>query len=713
MTSKNLFTELMKENAKRRIWAAALSVLGFFFAFPVYTALVLNTWNYRLSYKGTTVNDIILAFSQKVAGFGSTPLICMIIGLAVLNGLQGMAHLHSRTQMDLYGSVPVKRNKLFAVSYLNGVLIFAIPYLLFLIISMIMGGASGYINASTIGVAAGTFCCALILYLCIYTVVILAGILTGNTIVTVLGAAVMLTWGAVIGLINQMYMIGFFKTYYNASGIGYSSNGNPCAYIYSSPVFALLSFMNAEKNTVLVSMAGGIYLPSAVIGAVTVLLIVLCVVLYNKYPSEAAGHAISFKVTRPFIKVIIMIPTALAAGILFQSAGSETENSLIWMIFGIVIGLVLSQAVIEIIYDFDFKACIRHLISFGIGAAAAAFILCYFVFDLGGYDRYVPKASDVSSAAFSGSELQSSLNITDDTGYYLDSDQYRLNGMKLKDIDDVIQIAENGIDYAASFAHVQELYSAADRSYVIVRYNLNSGRSVYRQYYVDFSDDAVFKAYDSMYATKEYKDAVYPILTAEDSIIKNLYYKSPNFSEKIKIKDADIAKLLDTYKTELYMQNADDLKEEVPVGDIVSHFKGIYDTYPESYTEKNDWLIYPSFTKTIALLKGYGIDVYSYLDTDDMTQIDVSYYDSNSETGYSADELYSDPDQMKQIIDSCVPSDYLYTNSALYKKSDDSYSVTATYNELDEYDNNISASLSFIKDKVPQFVQDDVAADEK
>ena len=38
MTSKNLFFKLMKEDLKRRIWAAALLSLGFFFFYPVVAA---------------------------------------------------------------------------------------------------------------------------------------------------------------------------------------------------------------------------------------------------------------------------------------------------------------------------------------------------------------------------------------------------------------------------------------------------------------------------------------------------------------------------------------------------------------------------------------------------------------------------------------------------------------------------------------------------
>ena len=51
MTSKSLFFKLLRENVKRRAWAIALAVLGFFFSLPInlapvpvsYTHLTLPT----------------------------------------------------------------------------------------------------------------------------------------------------------------------------------------------------------------------------------------------------------------------------------------------------------------------------------------------------------------------------------------------------------------------------------------------------------------------------------------------------------------------------------------------------------------------------------------------------------------------------------------------------------------------------------------------
>ena len=711
MTSRNSFFDLLIENTKQRLWAIALSILGFIFAFPIYTAMMLSTWKYRLLQELTTRDDIILSFGNKITGMGNVPLIILIIGLAAINGLQSMAHLLSRNKSDFYASIPVKRNKLFSVSYLNGVLIFIIPYLPFLIISLIIGGANGYVTGETVGLAFASFISAVVIYTVIYTTVVLACILTGNIIVSVIGSGVLLFWPALIAALVHSYMSSFFITY--CDPIMYAENTSynslrESSYMLFSPVLFIIKCNSAASDCLQLAMPERSLRFIITYAIVSVLLIAVCVVLYNKRPSEAAGHAMAFKITKPFIKVILMVPASSFAGLLFYSI---VGNSSAWLIFGIISGLVLSHAIIEIIYEFDFKACIHHFASAGVAAAITVFAICFFIFDISGYDRYMPKASDVSSAALACSSLQSSVTILGENNFTIDNEYYRTANMKLKDIDDVLTLAENGVSFASS--HRNNFNSTADTgsdntAYTIIRWRLNNGRSVYRAYSIDYSDDTVFKAYDSIYATREYKDAVFPVLTADDSQIKNLYYSSPVGETKLSLNTSEMQKILDTYRTELYMQQADILKSEAPIGFINTHvgYSGSDMTDDVSFSSAYECYIYPSFTKTIALLKDAGTDVYGFMDTSNMNSIDVTNYDSN---GNSTSKTYKDPSAMEQIIKACVPADYFYMNSAVYAYKYSSYDVQVDY-KTDEVNNDWrpTSSMILLSDMVPNFVAKDV-----
>ena len=124
MTSKNLFINLMKENAKRRISALSLAILGFLFSLPVFGAICVSRWMERLAQGRTTFEKIILSYSRDVLGMENDLIVLLVFTLAILMGISGYSYLFSKAKTDLYHSIPVKRNTLFFVSYINGILFF-------------------------------------------------------------------------------------------------------------------------------------------------------------------------------------------------------------------------------------------------------------------------------------------------------------------------------------------------------------------------------------------------------------------------------------------------------------------------------------------------------------------------------------------------------------------------------------------------------------
>ena len=127
MTSKNLYFKLMKEDLKSRLWAVCLIGLGFFFLYPIWVAFAAgDIENFQTFDKG------IEWYSQEVTGWlsfenGMTVFVMMLTVL--ICGLSGFSYLNSRSKVDFYHSLPVKREKLFIANYINGILILAVPYL--------------------------------------------------------------------------------------------------------------------------------------------------------------------------------------------------------------------------------------------------------------------------------------------------------------------------------------------------------------------------------------------------------------------------------------------------------------------------------------------------------------------------------------------------------------------------------------------------------
>lgn len=159
MTSKNLFFNLMREDLKRRLWAAALTFLLFFFSLPVTSALILSE-----NRRGINESYGRLVYSIRgVVGIQNGFLAVFIGLLSVILGVTSFSWLHSRKKVDFYHSIPVRREKLFFVNYLDGILIpfaaYAFNLILALLVAMINGIAGGDVLPAALG--AFVFSCSI------------------------------------------------------------------------------------------------------------------------------------------------------------------------------------------------------------------------------------------------------------------------------------------------------------------------------------------------------------------------------------------------------------------------------------------------------------------------------------------------------------------------------------------------------------------------
>ena len=149
MTSRNLFFKLMREDLKRKIWAIGLAFLSFFFWMPVNAAMSVSDLQQTYSRwiaNGTTFGEGITAesrYAERLLGIVETTIgmqnvlnVASIAVAAIVMALTGFLYLHSRKQVDFYHSIPVKREMIFTVKYLNGILIVLSMYLLNMFLAM-------------------------------------------------------------------------------------------------------------------------------------------------------------------------------------------------------------------------------------------------------------------------------------------------------------------------------------------------------------------------------------------------------------------------------------------------------------------------------------------------------------------------------------------------------------------------------------------------
>ena len=643
MTSRSLFFKYMKENTKQRIWSLALALLLCFFVFPVATALNISTIfrPENLNSSGLPA-ELALAQAQqdftremlRVYSMKGGALAFMLTMAAVVLAASGFAYLHSKKKTDFYHSLPIRREMLYAVTCLNGFLYMAVAYIGFLTIAAVM------IRAKGVPFDWGSLYLASVEHLCffalVYMTAIMAMLLTGNLVVGLLGTGVLFSWGPLICMTISAYFSEYFTTFYGDDSflLALSERTSPVAWY----VEACMS-----------SQPGRMALWAMLAAAV---LFFLGMFLYRRRPSEAAGHAMAFPITEPIIRFLIAVPSSLLLGAMFHSMMYEDG----WTVFGLVCGLLLVSCIIEIIYHFDFRSLFAHKRQLLVSAVFVGVVFVIFRFDLFGYDRYLPATEKLASGgiycdlldpeatsqyhstveytegwygvtfdAMPSSTLAGQMQISDDQGLEL------LQTIAAQGVHDAAEARDRFLRGHGRWYDVEEGDEAFHN--VTIAWHLRNGRTVYRSYLVNVS--GVRAALEAVYDLDAYKMAMYPVLSLTADDVAGINYKEEDECSHVKLAGADTkAALLAAYQEELKALTSETRTREMPIAEIqfkTNENQALIQKLRDeggNYTLFNHYYyypIYPSFTKTIALLRACGIEVGGMVTPEKTASITLSY----------------------------------------------------------------------------------------
>ena len=642
MTSRSLFFKYMKENTKQRIWNLALVLLLCFFTFPVTTALWSSTAFRPENLNSSLPADLALAQAQRdftrdmlrMYSMKGGALAFMLTIAAVVLAASGFAYLHSKKKTDFYHSLPIRREMLYAVTCLNGFLYMAVAYLGFLTVAAVM------IRVKGVPFDWGSLYLASVEHLCffalVYMTAILAMLLTGNLVVGLLGTGVLFSWGPVICMTISAYFLEYFTTFYGDDSFLLALSE------WTSPVaWYVKACMSSQPGR----MALWAMLAAAV-------LFLLGMFLYRRRPSEAAGHAMAFPITEPIIRFLIAVPSSLLLGAMFHLVMCEDG----WTVFGLVCGLLLVSCIIEIIYHFDFKSLFAHKRQLLVSAVFVGVVFAIFRFDLFGYDRYLPATEKLASGG-----IYCDLLDPDATSQYHSTVEYTegwygvtFDAMPSSTLADQMQISDDqGLELLHTIA-AQGVHDAAQardrflrgggRSYdveegdeafhnVTIVWHLRNGRTVYRSYRVNVS--SIKTALEAVYDLDAYKEAMYPVLSLTADDVAGINYKEEDECSHVKLSGADVkAALLAAYQAELKALTSETRAREMPIAEIqfkTNEQQALIQKLRDeggNYTLFNHYYyypIYPSFTKTIALLQACGVEVGGMVTPEKTASITLSY----------------------------------------------------------------------------------------
>ena len=727
MTSKSLFFKLMKEDFKTRVWTLAISILIFFFSLIVATAMMIS---FNL-YNSSTYNysdDLAMNFMSYI-GINNPFFGIIFIVLSLVMAMSGFSYLYSKKKVDLYHSLPVKREVLYFIKLINGILIVVIPFIICGIVASLLAiantGKISVLIAAIWAIAEWT-----LLFILSYFLTLFSIMLTGNMLIGILACGFFSFYFPLISLVLKGYQSTFFDTYYTSGFIIENVLPNMSSFMLMFNIFELKWL----TRIIIVILASIVFL-------------FINLFLYKKRASEAAGKSVSFNVIKLPIKSMMVI----FMSILMYLLGYEVMNDSIgWGLFGLIVSGVITHCVMEIIYNQDFKKIFAKKIELLVLIIISIFIAAAFQFDIFGYDSYIPSASQIKSTAVISNLLESNseqyynkVEISD--GYYNDSfvdvdyasdskiEADLIKKMDIQNKDAVLELARQGIE-AAKY----DLEPQGDFDRVLISYKLKNGRTVGRVYYVDL--DQSTSGLSSVYADESYKKSSYPILSENPENIVSVDFNGimDNDTHIVFHDDEWKKKFVETYKKELMNLDYETKLKSYPFAsirfnnefmeDALKKYAGFNYTSDSTTAVNSKWEnvyanslesvgfypIYPEFKETLDLLKEMGVEITYKFPAEYVDSIDVSYHDweniklddNNEEIeSYSSEttpKTFTDKKDIEEILDKLVICDSPYKENL---NEDRNYAAIINTGNLESSAYRGYNSYGFKKGNIPDIIK--------
>ncbi len=693
------FCILQKQLLQRRLWMQTGILLYMLLYYPVAIVLLIVRSNEVAAIQNMSEAETLAQRLYEVEtwiGIRQSFAFVVVI-IAVLLGIGGFSYLFSMEKQDFYESQPVSRMGRFWNIYINGFLMFEIPLIVCTFLAVICAAAMGGMNSLIFGETMVQLLRLTVSFFASYSIGMLAVMLTGNLIVSGIAAVFLLAIDQFIWMMGGWLTSTFYSTYSYLNSVTPSFLFSP---IYNAMAPSRYMDMQYEVSynsplslDQLLGLVRGCLKADAanlVIGAV---LLVIVIRLYLTRKEEQAGMTVIHKPVRAVVRIVSSVFAALFAGELiinlFSSVSSHTGTA--FMLLGIIAAAVLCSGVIEIIYELNIWKFFSHFGEMAAATLAACAIFLIFRYDLTGYDRYIPKAGDVESAA---------LYVYNDSSYYYyeteaDIHNYNtqkivLQRMKLTDMESFRALVE------PSMKNARDIWkgSGEDSWEAQICYHMKNGRDIYRSISIPYSMEA--SVLDAVVGSQEYKEGLIPVYS--DTYVQELSATAGTLSysngyDLVKAEGSLYTEFEEAYKKDLdQYYSYSQLSGECAVGKVSFQCK-----QPVYVEQQYD--VYPSYVNTITFLKEHDlfleegsaeqveyVDVYEYTDTD------------------TRQVRYTDEESIQKIIDSSdvqISTNWRKTGN-LYDYSIDLY-VTCRSNEY-----NVYYSVYFREGEIPSFVQKDL-----
>lgn len=301
-------------------------------------------------------------------------------------------------------------------------------------------------------------------------------------------------------------------------------------------------------------------------------------------------------------------------------------------------------------------------------AAVASSLVIFGIFhwDVFQYDEFLPRQEELKA-----------VSIRADDGFGYSGEDERVNDQMQKAMEQMAQdpqvyetlkqvvkthvgwLANGNGEWGERLAAIRNSQESVNIRYVRVRYVLAGGRVVHRKYLVDY--DKSRQQLMALYDNQDYKKTIFPltVMTEEELMnkIQAVEIESLDNTFGLPGNQETKAEFWKTYRAELLQLSSETLRRERPVGKIWLEANwGYMSEDGETMTDREsaalsnqEYYIYPSFVRTLALLESKGIQLPKSIPLESVEKITV-YEDAK-------ERVIEDRSQIREILPELVSTE--------------------------------------------------------
>lgn len=678
---------LQRQILRRRLWLTALTWLCLLLLYPAalitrLAGLIQGAGEEYLAAQAARNNILVLVSSW--IGLRQ-PLAILAVLFGAIFAIQGFSWLFSQEKTDFYESQPVGRMQRFWAIFWNGIFLYEIPLFVSLFLSALGAAAMGAMDEILWQEVGWSFLQLSLLFLTSYAVGLLAVMLTGHLVVSMLMTAFLLSFDWIWGNILSAYASVFFKTVYSL-GTGPAFLLSP---LYNSGIIRrrLSQGWSSTEGTRMTADLLKKFLvllgtPDLLMAALFAGCLILAALLYRSRRAESAGSAVLYAPARFFVRVAVGLAAGLYAGqLVFSAFSGVSALSDVVMIFAILTAVILAAGFAQVVFSFDFRRFFRGTWQIALTGILAVFVFCIYRYDLTGYDRYVPDREQVKSCAIYvyTENYDGLLGTEGDTDILTEK---VLDQMALEDTDKFTRLASDAMKYRREAAD-----SASGGFEAVIRYRLWDGKTVTRTVTIPKEEDP--KILDAIVGSSAWHSVLFPE-NWEATIPRKCTFSVTNGAAVAAGDRSQAVGFAAAYREDLKQYTYSMAASQYPI--LLVEIAG------GDYTEQ--FAVYPSYEKTLAFLQESGLYLPPVTDRD-ITRVEV---DCTGGEVYRQ-TAYTDREKIRKIFAGCTPAALLGSWKD-YSDYDMDYLANASVRDAAS-----PFTLYFEKNSVPDFVQKDLQGD--